>query len=500
MAWTINQDRNTGGWYVTDTNTGEQYYAGDPGAAISDAIREGGMPASLRALLLSQAQAIIDQQNAALARASAGDIVGNANLARDEGANATRPIHGQEILTPTGRIDPAGGAAGTNANPTPTTENTPTDGTDPPVKTISQTQAINNQQASIRAIDNAIAATGGPGAGAPPDDQRGGNNPSANTSNAVRNRLDELYGGAGNGIVSQDNILDRYASYTYSLSWYLMNPQTYNQTIKSTKKDLNGYYLLAQSGGAPIATGVINPGESGPDAGTAGRNPYFNLDYYIDNLTIGSKLSGGTTAGGSATTTELSFTVTEPNGISLIPNLRAACQDLYATTGQIGALKTPNYSAATYCMVIRFYGYDDAGNLVAPIATTTPATDRTAAVEKFVFFMITDVKFSVGNRLVEYKITGKTESTGTGFSSNRGQIPAQFNFTGTTVKDILVGAVVQQTASEAAGDKTRGKNPIKPDPPVKVGALPIPQQAAIAAGTDPNAVNPQGMAFGGGGL
>ena len=512
MTWLINQDRNTGGWYVENTDTGEQYYAADPGAAINDAIREGGMPPSLRPALLAAAQDIIF----ANATTSAGAIVGNASTARDDGANSTLPPPGQEILTPTGRIDLAGAGAGTNANPTPTTENTPTDGTDPPVKTISQTQAINNQQASIRAvqtqainnqqasiraIDNAIIAdTGGPGAGAPPDDQRGGNNPSASTTNAVRNRIDELYGCAGNGIVSQDNILDQYASYTYSLSWYLMNPKTYNQTIKSTKRDLNGFYLLAQSGGANISTGVVNPGETGADAGTAGRSPFFNLDYYIDNLTVEQIMSGSPTAGGAATTTDISFTITEPNGISLLPNLFAACQNLYSTTGQIGTSTKPNYTAATYCMAIRFYGYDANGNLVAPIASVTPATDRTAAVEKFIFFLITDIKFSVANRLVEYKISGKTSGSATGQSSNRGAIPAQFNFTGTTVNDILVGAVIQQTASQAAGDQTRGGNPLQSAPPVKVNTLPMQQQAGYAAGTDPNAVNDQGMAFGGGGL
>jgi hypothetical protein len=399
-----------------------------------------------------------------LSPASAGAIVGNANQARDNNANATRPIVTAEVLTPAGRIEPEGSGSGTNANPTPTTENTPTDGIDPPVKTISQTQAINNQQASIRAIDNAIAATGGPGAGAPPDDARGGNNPSASTTNAVRNRIDELYGGAGNGIVSQDNILDQYASYTYSLSWYLMNPKTYNQTIKSTKKDLNGFYLLAQSGGANISTGVFNPGETGADAGTAGRSPFFNLDYYIDNLVVEQIMSGSTTAGGAATTTDISFTITEPNGISLLPNLFAACQNLYSTTGQIGTATKPNYTAATYCMAIRFYGYDANGNLVVPIASVNPATDRTAAVEKFIFFLITDIKFSVANRLVEYKISGKTSGSATGQSSNRGAIPAQFNFTGTTVNNILVGAVIQQTASQAAGDKTRGGVPVKSEP------------------------------------
>ena len=448
------------------------------------------------ATIPGQILALQSELKSILAPSSAGAIVGNANRARDENANATRPPVNQEVLTPEGRIEPAGSGSGTNADPTPTTENTPTDGTDPPVKTIGQTQAIDNRS---RFNDTPVAAAGGPGVGAASDDARGGNNPSANTSNAVRNRLDELYGGAGNGIVSQNNILDQYASYTYSLSWYLMNPKTYNQTIKSTKRDLNGFYLLAQSGGANISTGVYNPGEIGADAGTAGRSPFFNLDYYIDNLVVEQIMSGSPTAGGAATTTDISFTITEPNGISLLPNLFAACQDLYSTSGQIGTSTKPNYTAATYCMAIRFYGYDENGNLVAPIASANPATDRTAAVEKFIFFIITDIKFSVANRLVEYKISGKTSGSATGLSSNRGAIPAQFNFTGSTVNDILVGAVIQQTASQAAGDKTRNGTPIKSDPPPAATTVDK-QQAAIAAGTDPNTINDQGMAFGGGGL
>ena len=156
-------------------------------------------------------------------------------------------------------------------------------------------------------------------------------------------------------------------------------------------------------------------------------------------------------------------------------------------------------------MVIRFYGYDESGNLVAPIASANPATDRTAAVEKFIFFIITDIKFSVANRLVEYKITGKTSGSATGLSSNRGAIPAQFNFTGSTVNDILVGAVIQQTASEAAGDQTRNGVPVKFDPGSGGNSWDTPmsvdrQAAANAAGTDPNTTNDQGMAFGAGGL
>ena len=444
-----------------------------------------------------------------LAVASSGAIVGNANLARDEGANATRPPVGQEVLTPNGRIEPAGGGAGTNATVISTTESNPTVGTDPTVKTISQTQATPTSPANSAVPTppnaftssvlgtNATAPVGGPGAGAPGDDQRGGNNPA---SNNTRSRLDSLYAGASNGILPQDNVLDQYPSYTYSLSWYLVDPKAYNQILVSPKKDLNNYYLLVQSGGANLSTGVINPGETGAFAGTAGRSPYFNLDYYIDNLAINQAISASLDSGAPASYTDIEFTITEPNGITLTRNLYAAVNDLYRTQGYAKSDTDVNYAAAIYCMAIRFYGYDESGKLIVPIARNDSITDRQAVVEKFVFFVINEIGFSIGNRLVEYKITGATPDTSIGLSSNRGTIPADYQFSGTTVKDILVGQWQQQTTSRAAGDKVRNNVPVSPNAPVRVGDLTDRQQAAIAAGTDPNTVNDYGQAFGGGGL
>ena len=120
---------------------------------------------------------------------SAGVIVGNANLARDEGANATRPPVGQEVLTPAGRIAPAGSGpdgvgqiAGTNAVETPTQQNNPTVGTDPTVRTIAETQAVStNSNSAIQesvfdprqeiteSVFNPAAPIGGPGAGSSED-------------------------------------------------------------------------------------------------------------------------------------------------------------------------------------------------------------------------------------------------------------------------------------------------------------------------------------------
>jgi len=453
-----------------------------------------------------------------LATASAGVTVGNANKARDNNANATRPIVAAEVLTPTGRIEPEGSGSGTNASVTPTTETNGNAGTNAETRTISQTQAtpqtlsnpfttnvLGTTNATINAATTSVggnaatASVGGPGAGAAPDDQRGsGGGPTG--SSALRNRLDQLYAGPTNAILAQDNILDQYPSYTYSLSWYLIDPDAYNQLVVSPKKDLNSYYLLAQSGGAPVSTGIVNPGETGPLAGTAGRNPYFNLDYYIDNFICHTALSSSLDSGGPSQHTDVSFTISEPNGISLPQNLYAAITDLYRTKGLVRPTDDVNYASGQYVMVIRFYGYDESGNLIQPIARNTGATDSRAVVEKFIYFILTDLTYSISNRLVEYKITGAAPGTATGLSSNRGSIPANYQFSGATVRDILVGQIQQQTASQAAGDQTRNGVPIKSSPPVKVSDLSMREQAAIAAGTDPNTVNDQGMAFGGGGL
>jgi hypothetical protein len=445
---------------------------------------------------------------------STGAVVGNANLARDEGANATRPPAGQEIITTTGRITPAGGAAPTNADVTPTNENNPTTGTDAPVRPITQTQAINNQnnqlvpgppntQASVRAIDNAIAATGGPGAGSRGDD----NTPP--TPSVLVNRLDSLYAGNKNFIPSQANILDNFFSYTYSLSWYLVDPTLYNSaSFPTLSKDITGYYLLAQSGGAGTGAGTET---SGPNVGVsvpqygytspdtsrnrvlgAERSPYFNLDYYIDNLEIATVYSCGVDSGGPMTNSSISFTVSEPNGLTLPTNLFQAVQAVY---GPLSATQPKNnnapkneinYASALYCMVIRFSGYNEQGQLITPITNNVSSTNPNAAVEKFIFYQQNSLTYSLGSKLVEYKITGSVPSTQTGFSSNRGSIPFNMQFTGATVKDVLVGQIKQQTASQAAGDNTRNGVPIAPAP--------------NNTGNDPNTFNPQGVAFGAGGL
>lgn len=439
-------------------------------------------------LAVAQARAAASQSAAAQPPASSADTTAQAQTARDDGASTSATVPQQKVETPDGRIVTATTAAPTNAVPPITTANGNVDvGTNAETVTLANSQAIASPPASgataappstpfldprQRAEFNQLQSSGAVPGAAPTNSgtQAGvgarGDDAAQPTTNAVRNRLDELYGGASNAILSQDNILDQYASYTYSLSWYLVDPATYNQLIKSPKRNLDGYYLLVQSGGAPInnqvPTQTVDPQQAAQTQRTVGygRSPFFPLDYYIDNFEFGINYAGSLSSGGPATFTDVSFTISEPNGITLLDNLFLAVTDLYQKKNIVKPGIVPNYISAVFVMVVRFYGYDIDGNLVQPIARRTGTTDRQAAVEKFIPFVIKDINFRVANKLVEYNITGTGVSTNTAFSTDRGSIPQNFQFQGATVKDILVGTVVQQTASEAAGDQTRNGVPI----------------------------------------
>ena len=417
-----------------------------------------------------------------LARVSSGAVVANANLARDENASAQRPSESAQVLNPDGRIETAGNPPGTNAEPTPTTQNNPTTGTNAPVKTTAQTQAINNQ--SNRATAGAGQSTadfssrdprrtdlGGPGAAAPREDN------TQPRPSVVTNRLDNLF--AGKIISPGSNVLDNYASYTYALSWYLVDPVSKGKTIGNIQKGLNGYYLLAQSGGAGTGSGTtvrepsidisfsqsnkvsIDPGSNSVSG--AQRSPFFALDYYLDNLSINTAYGSTGASGGPMKFLTLGFTVSEPNGLTLPKNLYQAVNDVYSRAVGAQNLRV-NYATGLYCMVIRFYGYDEAGQLVMPIGNSPDSTDARAAVEKFIFFTLTKFDYSLGSKLVEYKIEGAALETAVGYSSDRGSIPFAQQFTGATVKDILVGQIQQQTAAQSAGDATRNDKPVTSAP------------------------------------
>ena len=362
-------------------------------------------------------------------------------------------------------------------------------GTNPPVKTLTETQSVNNTRGLPVYNEEGTLATsrrnpetgelytplnsegrpgGAPGVGATGEDGVTASNTKQIIAAAQANQ---------SAFTPRNNVLDQYASYTYNIGWYLLTPAQYTVLQKTSKMTISQYNLLIQSGGAPSTVEGVQPEltTGGTVAGvsqSAGRNPFFGLDYYFDNLEIKSVITGkGTNS--AHNTAELSFTVTETAGITLIDNLWNAVKAAYKDS------KIP-YSAAIYALVIRFYGYDENGKIVQ----ASDSDNKSAVVEKIIPFRLADVDFTVSNKLIEYRIKGTAIPYTVGFGTNLGVIKSDIQISGATVKDLLTKGVAVVEVSPADGRKST-PTPAKPAAPAAASTT-TPQTLVITgeAGQD----------------
>lgn len=304
------------------------------------------------------------------------------------------------------------------------------------------------------------------------DSSRGNDDTPLISANTTQQTLGTTF--AGQKIVSQPNVLDQYASYTYGISWYILTPEQYNQ-LSTPNFNAGTWSLLMQSGGAP----------------TNQRNQFFPNDYYLDDLEIETFLMGkGTNM--STNGMELKFKVVEPNGITLIQNLYKAVVSAYqnspaaavktatgvssgfAATNTAGSANqtngVPNYGAAQYCLTIEFYGYDSNGNLVAPATGQysntgqLSSTNTQSIIKKYYPFIIQNITFRTVANAIEYNVTGTPIPYNTGGSQSRGTIPFAFQLTGQTVSQILQGGFRNATnASIDPGARTDMPSPVQVD-------------------------------------
>lgn len=254
-------------------------------------------------------------------------------------------------------------------------------------------------------------------------------------------------------IAAQPNVLDRFSSYTWRASVYLMTSDQVSTFFSNPKRSVAGYQLLFQSGGAPTnvsgftgalnnpvsaaGTGLREPTVTGSVTGGGGRSPAFDLDFYIDSIELTSNILGKST-GAAHSQAQLKFTVTEPNGITLIDRIYQAVQDI-APLDEAGAV---NYQAAHFLMVIRFYGYDSSGNLqtVGAVDPKTGLTDPNAVVEKFIPFKIRQVNWSLKSSIASYVFECGPLGQYIAAGSRRGTIPYDMSLAAGSVQEILSGA------------------------------------------------------------
>jgi hypothetical protein len=373
---------------------------------------------------LNQQLAEVNLQIAALRRqglgptVSAAQTAAAAQTARDNGANPQNPPLPPQTVDAQGRVERQPSAAiPSNAQPAtpPATTNV---GTNAPTRPLSSTQSTPPADPNSRAPTSAAR----PGTGAARDD----------SSNAVRARIDDIFGGANARIIPQNNVLDKYASYTYNISIYIMSPDNYRQLLQGNRA-LDNLQLLLSSGGAAQTQ----------------RNQFFPLDYYIDDVELISVIQGRGT-GGAHNVVELSFKLHEPNGITFLDNLVAATKQYIAA--QAG---TPpqNYAAQNFLMVIRFYGYDENGNLVTAAGSINQsgnAQSPEAIVEKYIPFQFTGITFKIANNIVAYDCKAVCPQYQIAAGQARGVIPYNIELTSTTLKDLLTGPLRYSTAAQQA--------------------------------------------------
>ena len=163
----------------------------------------------------------------------------------------------------------------TNADEVDTLENNGGDtNTDPPVRTLEETQLTNGVNEFGYAVGYGVQDETGafsslrrnpetgelydpggitsPFAGVDPGVGANDNNPPPSTV-TTQAQADVQGNVTANDLVSpQPNILDEYANYTYSASFYLMNTEEYNRLVRSVKKNITGYNLLFQIGRAHV--------------------------------------------------------------------------------------------------------------------------------------------------------------------------------------------------------------------------------------------------------
>ena len=380
-----------------------------------------------------------------------------------------------------GRIVPPPDTSKPSNAETPVTSDTGGDtGTDDPVRTTEQTQATGgyDQGVNVRAEDGTLSNLkkapesgklddpgGVPGntelkteSGTPTRDDAANNSTSTKQTEVNASEASLVK------VIPQPNVLDDYYSYSYQISVYLCNDSQYKRLLYGNNIKLDGYQLLFQTGGAPLNRDGVRPqpaaGTIDQDGGTVppeernypdgGRNPFFDNDFYIDSVTLENKLPAGG-SGGAHFDTDLKFTLIEPQGMTLLERLRDAVEN-HSPQNENGKV---NYLAATYVMVIRFYGYDQSGNIVMPIkgglTVGAQTSDTKAVVEKLVPFQIVNIDWTVGTKTTSYEWRCKPVGQNIAGSTARGTIPYDLQLNAASVEKILSGqAKYTSTAATAA--------------------------------------------------
>ena len=150
------------------------------------------------------------------------------------------------------------------------------------------------------------------------------------------------------------NKLHDYTSYTYRITLFLLTKADYNALSTNPETFVPTFSLISSGSGFATpgsvkteTTRTVTPFGGIDDVSTtqtrAGRHPDFQTDFFIDNLQL-ITIVGLNAKTKASNAVDISFTITEPYGLSLLDRLLSACE----TSGD----NNPNYMSQPYLLQI----------------------------------------------------------------------------------------------------------------------------------------------------
>ena len=212
----------------------------------------------------------------------------------------------------------------------------------------------------------------------------------------------------------KSNPLSAFSSYTYNLTLYMATPEALNKFVSTGNFDSkDDFFIVAQSGGTnPKEKRAMTIGNSTPGANSSAYN------YYIDDLHLGILLTGS--SGTPTLATSVKFKIIEPIGFNFFTQLSKISGHINSISEILKQSDTkPPPLRQNYILSIRFYGYDDAGNLMTAKQAQNPTmflnsninekeslVSKYASYERFFTFMMTSASYQLDGRNVTYDIEG----------------------------------------------------------------------------------------------
>lgn len=207
---------------------------------------------------------------------------------------------------------------------------------------------------------------------------------------------------------ARPNPLFDYANFTYGISLHVVPPENYNKMMT-----VPGYQYIPIAGNN-VGTVLIASGGRRNDSNFK-RHPDFNEDFYFKELKM-TTVVGLSARTKNTNAIEVSFTIIEPYGITLINRLLSMANNI----------NTNSWMQIPFLLEIDFFGNTSTGE----------AHNKIIGQTKYIPIKITGCKIKVGKEGSEYQISA-VPFNHQAYNDSNVRTPAAFEVTATTVDDFF---------------------------------------------------------------